>query len=356
MKAAETNLRNLLEGTKQFRVPLFQRPYSWKKEKWLPVETTFKDNNPKEEKYSELITDFFWFYLRKDGKSIPKKEVYQSIKSQIDSSNNNIEDEINTIIRFAQYYQCIIFTNLEEEAILKKYFGYFQKLDFSTCHIFRLNIYNDYDRNILSLEDFKQILLYLESYFIRRWFADIPPNTLGKVFDNLYEEVKKNNPNDLVKGLHTVLSKYSGNKIWPEDDKFRKGIIEKVIYKKNDAPRVKFILERLEESSYQKEKVNTDNLTIEHIMPQSLTSEWKKDLGTNYNDVKRKWLHTLGNLTLTGDNSGLSNKPFEYKKKIYQESKVYLNKYFQNVDIWNEKSIEKRAEYLADIAVKIWLR
>ncbi|WP_229639204.1 DUF262 domain-containing protein [Waterburya agarophytonicola] len=72
--------------------------------KWLPIETTFKENNQKEDKYSELITDFFWFYLRKDGKSITKKEVYQTIKNQIDNYNCDIEDEINTIIKFAKYY------------------------------------------------------------------------------------------------------------------------------------------------------------------------------------------------------------------------------------------------------------
>ena len=34
MKASETSLRNLLEGTKQFQIPLFQRPYSWKEKNW----------------------------------------------------------------------------------------------------------------------------------------------------------------------------------------------------------------------------------------------------------------------------------------------------------------------------------
>jgi len=325
-------------------------------EKWLPVESIFKKNNQKEEKYSELITDFFWFYLRKDGKSIAKKEVYQTIKRQIDNSDIDVEDEINTVIQFSTYYQNIIFENLDVEDRLRKYFSYFKKLDFSTCHIFLLNIYDDYYKDILSLKDFEKILGYLESYFVRRWFAGIPPHSLGKTFDSLYKEIKENSPDDLIRGLHNVLTNYSGNKVFPKDEEFRKGVIEKAVYKKSDLSRVKFILERLERSLNQKEKVNTENLTVEHVMPQTLTSEWKASLGSNHSIVKKKWLHTLSNLTLTGYNSELSNKTFDTKKKMYRESNISLNKYFQDVDIWNEDSMKKRAEQLADMAVKIWSR
>ncbi len=351
-KGEELTQADLVRNYLFMSLPIDQQASVYE-EKWLPIETTFKKHSSKEEKYSELITDFFWFYLRKDGKSVTRKEVYQKIKSQIDSSND-IEEEISEIIKFAKYYQCILFDKLEQEPILEKYFSHFRTLDFSTCHIFLLNIYNDYKNEVLSIEQFEKILAYLESYFVRRWFASIPPNSLGKIFDNLYNEVKQENPNDLVQGLHDVLISYSGNKLFPKDDVFRKGIIEKAIYKKNETVRVKFILERLEESLYTKEQVITDDLTIEHIMPQSLTSEWKSDLGDNCNAIKKKWLHTLSNLTLTGYNSELSNKPFEDKKKIYQESKVYLNKYFQDVDRWNEDSMIQRAEKLADIAIKIW--
>ena len=136
------------------------------------------------------------------------------------------------------------------------------------------------------------ILVYLESYFVRRWFAGNSTNILGKVFDNLYQEVKETNSENLVTGLHTVLSKYTSNKIWPKDDAFRKGIIEKTVYKKNDSLRVKLILERLEKSLNTKELVDTELLTIEHIMPQTLTKEWQQALGANYNSIKKKWLHT----------------------------------------------------------------
>lgn len=122
--------------------------------------------------------------------------------------------------------------------------------------------------------------------------------------------------------------------------------------------RVKLVLERIEES-LTKELVNFGNLTDEHIMPQTFRKEqkkWEKMLGDHHKNVHKKWLHTLGNLTLTAKNSELSNKPFEEKLKILRESNLSLNHYFRTRDIWNEAAIQKRAEFLADIALKIWYR
>ena len=100
--------------------------------------------------------------------------------------------------------------------------------------------------------------------------------------------------------------------------------------------------------------IKSSNLTVEHIMPQKLSPAWEKDLGKEHVSTHEKWLHTLANLTLTADNSSLSNKMFSEKKKLYQESKLNLNVYFDNLNIWNVDTLEERANKLADLAVKIW--
>ena len=91
-------------------------------------------------------------------------------------------------------------------------------------------------------------------------------------------------------------------------------------------------------------------------MPQKLNNDWKKHLGDDFNSIHSERLHTIGNLTLTADNSGLSNNCFIQKKKLYQESKLTLNSYFDTINSWNAEEIEKRANYLADIAIKVWAR
>lgn len=159
----------------------------------------------------------------------------------------------------------------------------------------------------------------------------------------------------MISGLRTVLSGFERSQVWPNDDTFRASIINQGVYSSSSSARVKFILESLEES-LSKERVDPQNLTVEHIMPQKLRKEWQKMLGENYSNVQKKWLHTLGNLTLTGYNSELSNRPFEEKLSHLRSSNVTLNQYFRNLDVWNEEAFQSRAEYLADIAIKVWPR
>src|ERR1700733_14857910 len=89
-------------------------------------------------------------------------------------------------------------------------------------------------------------------------------------------------------------------------------------------------------------------------MPQTLTDTWKDELGGNWEVIHELWLHTLGNLTLTGYNPELSNADFSTKRAILQKSHVELNRYFASVTTWNEQAISQRADNLADAALKIW--
>ncbi|WP_206815625.1 DUF262 domain-containing protein [Chroococcus sp. FPU101] len=328
-------------------------------QKWLPLETSFKNIIPQEDKFANILTNSFWFYLRKDGESVNQKDVYKAIRKHLDCSNINIKDELEKIIKFSYYYQRMAFSELEEEANLKKFFTYFNRLDFSTCHIFLLNVYNDYQEKRLCINDFVRILNYLESYFVRRFFTDKPTKSLGKIFDNLYKEVtqtvKNKNLATLADGLYQVLESYEGEKIWPSDDEFKQGIMTKSIYSKSSNDRVKLFLEILESHQTQ-EIVNFTNLSIEHIMPQKLTSDWQNTLGNSHAKIHKNLVHTLGNLTLTAYNSSLSNSSFDKKLKLFKDSNVYLNKYLCQLNTWNEEEIKNRANHLADLAIKVWPR
>jgi uncharacterized protein with ParB-like and HNH nuclease domain len=323
---------------------------------WLPFIEGFKESFG-DKKYVLEVTKAFWFYLRKDGEDVIEKEVYKNIKKQFDKSEDGVKNELLKLIKFATYYQRLSHPEKEPESRLKERFIRLKRLDFTTCHIFLLNVYHEYEEERLTVEQFQEILGCLESYFVRRLFTGVPTNTLGKIFNNLYGEVKNQKSNNLVEGLHEVLSSYDKRKIWPEDNAFREGIINYSIYTPSQIDRTKLILEILE-SSFGKEKVKTDNVSIEHIMPQNLSPEWKKMLGVNSSKVHKKCLHTLGNLTLIlqVDNSKISNKYFSDKLIYFNDSNLSLNKYFKNLDQWNEETIRTRAESLADIAIKIWSR
>jgi uncharacterized protein with ParB-like and HNH nuclease domain len=330
-------------------------------DEWLPLQESFKAKM-ENKKYADELTKSFWFYLRKDGEAVNQKEVYKALKRRFDNckkdydnSTSAIKAELQKLIKFATYYQRLNFYEQEPEPKLRRWFKRLMRLDFTTCHIFLLNIYYEYEEERLSLEKFEEILRYLESYFVRRLFAGVSTKSLGIVFNTLYNEVKEANSNDLVEGLRTVLKSYDKTKVWPNDDAFCQGIISENVYTKSLSDRTKLFLESIE-VSLSKERVNPENLTVEHVMPQTLTHGWKTTLGANYTTSHKKWLHTLGNLTLTGYNSELSNKPFEEKLKYFRYSNITLNQYFQNIDMWNEEAIKSRAEKLAEIAIKVWPR
>ncbi|MEH1847034.1 MAG: DUF262 domain-containing HNH endonuclease family protein [Nostoc sp.] len=364
-KGEELTQADLVRNYIFMKLPSEERDEVYNNE-WLPLQESFK-LNMKQKEYAEELTKAFWFYLRKDGEAVNEKAVYKSIKQRFDESAKRFEKpelgikaELHNLIKFTNYYLRLNFDEEEQEPKLKYWFQRFKKLDFTTCHIFLLNIYYEYESQRLSIQDFEKILRYLESYFVRRWIVGIPTRALGTTFNNLYKQVKEKNPEDLVNGLRQVLISFDKTQVFPDDNLFSQHIINEPLYNSKSSTaneRVKFLLESIEQS-LSKERVDTLPMSLEHIMPQKspLRKEWQEMLGADYNKAHKEWLHTLGNLTLTQYNSELSNKPFEEKLKILRTSNMTLNQYFQKIDVWNEEKIKSRAEYLANIAIKVWPR
>ncbi|MBW4568610.1 MAG: DUF262 domain-containing HNH endonuclease family protein [Tolypothrix carrinoi HA7290-LM1] len=363
-KGEELTQADLVRNYIFMKLPAEEQENVYKSE-WLPLQESFKKKMGQKE-YADKLTNAFWFYLRKDGEAVSEKAIYQAIKKRFDNSAKQsdkpeigIKDELRKLVQFANYYQRLSFENEEPDPKLRRWFKRLERLNFTTCHIFLLNVYHEYEEKHLSIADFETILRYLESYFVRRWLANVPTRTLGKVFDNLYKQVQEKNPDDLVSGLRDVLISFDKSQRWPDDEEFRQGLINEPLYSKISSVnnRVKLLLESIEES-LTKERVDFEKLSVEHIMPQKspLRKEWQKMLGDKYSTVHKKWLHTLGNLTLTGYNSELSNNPFDDKLILLKESNLTLNQYFRKLDVWDEEAIKTRAEYLVNIAIKVWPR
>ncbi|GAA9481722.1 hypothetical protein BTM451_05640 [Helicobacter pylori] len=140
---------------------------------------------------------------------------------------------------------------------------------------------------------------------------------------------------------------------FPNNDEFKDLFITIDFYR---FKKKEYFFERLENFD-RKERVYTHEYTTEHIMPQKLTEEWEKDLGENFQEIHDKFLHTIGNLTLTGYNTEYSNKSFQEKRdmeKGFKQSPLKLNQSLKDLESFGEKEIEKRANDLADWALKIW--
>jgi hypothetical protein len=321
---------------------------------WLPLQEEFKAVT--KNKYLDELTLAFWQYLRKDGVSLQQSQIYQVFKQSFEKKGINALHELKQVIEFAGYYRKIHFPHTEKESRLTRWFSRFKRLEFTTCYPLLLNLYHDYTNQRISLTEFEQALIYIESYFVRRLLCGMPSNVLDKVFNNLYREVKEKWSGDFVMTLRQTLLSLQRNQIWPDNDSLKRSIIEERLYTDRRNDRVKLILESLAEN-LSKEQLKTENLTVEHIMPQTLTDEWRAMLGANANEQHEKWLHTLGNLTLTAYNPELSNKPFAEKLTYLSEKSSFaLNQYFRHISAWNASEIQRRGQYLSEIAVQVWPR
>lgn len=199
---------------------------------------------------------------------------------------------------------------------------------------------------------FVEILKTVENFLIRRFVCNVPTDRLKGIFPSLYNQAKLN-PSPLSESVKKVLE----TKGYPTDIEFRHGLTTAKFYGAGDrAKKTKLILETIEESYKHKEQVSFEkmNLSIEHIMPQTLTAEWEEHLGEEGKAEYPVYLHSLGNLTLTAYNSELANDSFYAKKKMLGDSHLEINKYFNDKDCWTIKEIEERTQSLADLILKIW--
>jgi hypothetical protein len=153
--------------------------------------------------------------------------------------------------------------------------------------------------------------------------------------------------------LSAALAKESKNRRWPTDTEFMESWLKSAIYPSRVC---QIILERIEEQFGHHESVSFEEATIEHVLPQTLSPEWELMLGQGAAVTQAEWLHTVGNLTLTGYNPALGNQSFSEKQKIFAQSHFELNRYFANLSTWGENQILQRSQGLFQTALALWPR
>ncbi len=305
---------------------------------------------PMQEMLGENLTEYIRHFLMRNGTFVKQSDVYYTLKDRI--GQTIALDFLKEIHKFSNYYYRLLFPENELTIELKYHLERIKRLEVTTAYPFLLNCYNEYVEERLTLEEFQTIFRYLENYLIRRFVCNYPSNQLNKIFPVLFDQAKLSAPNDLVEGVRLTLQQ----KDYPKNLEFRSRLIESKLYGSGDRRvKTKLLLETLETFFAHKEQASFDNLTIEHIMPQTITEWWQNELGEDWQVTHELWLHTLGNLSLTGYNPELSNADFPTKQNLLNQSHLELNKYFGNLSVWNQTEIERRSSKLADKALKIWV-
>ncbi|GAA8781196.1 DUF262 and DUF1524 domain-containing protein [Helicobacter pylori] len=310
---------------------------------WRAMEEDFKQNK-------KWFDRFVRHYLTIKTREIPNiSKVYVALKDYRQKEGIGIEDLLKDLQKYCGYFCRIVFKK-ESDKDLNKALGFLVDLEMDVIYPLLLELYSDYSDGVLSQKDFISIIYLIESYLVRRAVCGLGTNSLNKVFPSFTKHIQKD---EYFKSLEAHFGSLTEKQRFPNNDEFKKLFITIDFYKfqKN-----RYFFERLENFD-RKERVYTHEYTKEHIMPQTLTEEWEKDLGENFQEIHDKYLHTIGNLTLTGYNTECSNKSFQEKQgmeKGFKNSPLRLNQSLRDLESFGEEEIKKRANDLADLALKIW--
>jgi len=301
---------------------------------------------------------FDWFMrdyltLKHESGAIPTVVmIYEDFKKYVNQNTALIEDIVKDIHKYSKHYTNLLMQNGDEPDI-KEVLTDISILKVEVSFPLLLEVLNDYQDGILEKLDLIKILRMIESYVFRRAICGIPTNSLNKTFATFTRsKVDKNNYLESFTAKLLLLDSY---RRFPSNEEFTQSLLTRDVYNFRNR---NYLLRKLENFD-RKEKVQVDNYTIEHIMPQNenLSAEWRHDLGIDWQSVQERYLHTIGNLTLTGYNSELSDRPFLEKRNMkggFADSPIRLNKSLADLEVWNEESIINRTTTLSKQAIKIW--
>lgn len=295
------------------------------------------------------LGDFVINFLNSQiSKSVNDKNAYRLFKEHCEENNLSHEDVLKNLKRTSKYYGAFIGETQFYSNEISDYLRAFYTIKQTTVLPFLFRVFNDYEDGNIDEVTLCKVLDYLLTYLVRITACEINKN-LSKFMKSMYDRFFDGSYDNYYKKFVIFLNDLRANNRMPTDSEFEEALIHKSLYKK---PICKFVLSVIENST--KEHIDITNLTIEHILPQKENSiVWKKEVGDNYNRVYEIYLHTLGNLTITGHNSELGTKSFTDKKNIICENSKanVLNKEVLSAERWDESSILNRAKVLSNILI-----
>ena len=305
---------------------------------------------------AEFIRNFLIYF---NDKKIKKEDIYQEFKKYAHSKNNDKEEISKELLRFSSFYSQILqinkFGNSKIDNALTNLIQR-EGTDLKVCICFLFDVFDNYKNSYLNELELLKIIQTLESYAIRKFIVSNSKQGLNSWFPILRKKIKEatNKGYSYFDAFnYFIVSNNKHTYKFYDNDEFLEALIHKEIYGNYSAKHLLATLENHNSAFF----VATENLEIEHIMPKSLKDSWKQNLGESWQEVHKKYLNTLGNLSLTGkqENIKMSNKNFNEKQEIdYKTAKLKLNKTITSNERWGESEILQRAKELAKEAINIW--
>lgn len=347
-------IRNfVLMGQSAENQELFYKKY------WSKIEVCTGNDNNNNNGVSLFVRD----YLSVKNQSTPSMDkIYLVFKAYFFEQNITVEDLLIELLEYARLYEILTKSKFEDEVVEASIYR-LNYLETTVCRPFFLQVLRLYKNGILTVKDLRRIFLIVENYLFRRNICEVPTNALNKIFLTLDREVFRYDgsyDNYVDKMIFALTSKRESGR-FPDDVEFSNAISEKQVYLmrgryKNylfervenfGTDEVKDVITRIEEGKY----------TIEHIMPRTLTPQWRLALGESCDEIYDTWIHRLANLTLTAYNSSYSNNTFIEKRDAengFKNSGIRMNQLIAQKEKWTLAELEERDKYMVTKTLAIW--
>lgn len=325
---------------------------------WNPIEE-FTKYEP-----SSFVRDYL---TMKQGKIGRIDKIYFIFKEYAETANIDRATLLEDMYHYAKIYNHVDTAKVGTDKLNRK-LNQLRTLDSTIAYPFFMAFFDYASKVELAETEIYQVLDVIEAYWARRIICNLPSNALNKVFATLHRDVLNYvdkssgySTNSYIDVLTYVLLKKGGSSVFPSDDEVKGDFKTRQVYKMPVNSRM-FILKRMENQDNNErhdvvKELTEKNITIEHIMPQTLSSKWKATLGDDWERIHEQYLHTMANLTLTGYNSQYSNLTFIEKKNMqkgFKDSAFRLNNFVKSCEQWTETELKARQKELQNVFMRLW--
>lgn len=316
------------------------------------------------EKSVEFRTDWFIrLYLVSKTSRMPRMDaVYETFRRYQNDSAATIQQILAEMRDYAEYSRKLNNAATGVPAADKR-LRRFNLIKHDVTLPLTMPLLGEVERGTVTPDDFARTVEVIDSFVFRRFVCNVPTNALNKIFATAYSEVHRLRGDDdsFADVLVYLLRRRTTSGRFPTDEEFSEAFVTRDFYAAKSENRI-YLFECLENNWSNDthdiaSALQNNAISIEHIMPQSLSQSWREELGPDADAIHATWLNRIGNLTVTGYNASYSNSTFTAKKRGdngFDASPYRLNRLVRDSDEWTVKQLEERSHDLRQIAMKYW--
>lgn len=298
------------------------------------------------------------YFLSNYKGRVSEYRLYEGVRQRLEKESlKDICEFVKDLNRNASVYKKIYECSFSERVINSK-LQELHLVEVAPSFTLFLKIMHYFEGKEIKKEDILEIMEMIESFHIRWGICRQSTSRLDQIYNDICLELKDKRPEDFKAIIRDRLHRELENSA---DDEIFKRSFSQRSFRPNDN-RTKYILWRLSRPTGET-TLNLSEIHTEHILPQTLSSNWVKYLEqkTSKSEAEITALHReninrIGNLTLIkGEwNIRMSNRLFDEKKADYAKSELQITRSLSNYSDWTFEKINERSIWLAKEACNIW--